>query len=121
VIVKYQRHGTGHRYTAAEKASLVRVIKDKITAGASPEDIHRELGLAASTVAKWLRDDGVTWQRKRHVGPTIMDRGAVPHGKVAVMIDLREFVAENRERIIKELCLGKREAIKTAVEEMLRL
>lgn len=128
VRVTYQRGG-GRSYEPEEKAVLVSQAKQQVALGRSYSEVASTMGLPATTLYGWLRKAGVdvgggNRHRGRKVGASPVKR--VPlvtdpkPGLVMVAVDLHQFVIDNRMRIIRELCLGKRDAIKTAVEEMTR-
>lgn len=109
-------------YDPAWRAATVDLAKQRIAYGDSVTAIAAEAGVPAPTLYGWLKADGVLFgSDKKHLPKRNLVTKADPvPGTVMIAVDLETFVRDHRDRIIKQLCLGKREAIKTAVIELLR-
>jgi len=115
---------TRNTYSADEVHKMVATAKQRIAAGETYFAVAENMKIPSTTLYTWLRRDGVLLGRSKPPGlakRSLVTKDDPIPGLVMIGVDLKTFVRDHRERIIKELCLGKREAIKTAVEEMLRL
>jgi transposase-like protein len=128
-LVTYKK-GRALNYSKAERETLLAQAKAQIALGKSYSEAARDMHVATSTLYGWLKRDGLALggggrdrRRQKRVQPTTpakrlpMLTDPKP-GLAMVAVDLHQFVVDNRLRIVRELCLGKTQAIKTAVEEL---
>ncbi len=130
-IERVERTKDGALVTYKSKRQYVRgeerdVARERVAqlarTGMKGKQIAVELGLSEPTVGRLLREARVSLVQARRESvpqPYVKEPDTPDPKRVTVMVDLDELIEQHRERIIRRLVLGKRQAIQTAVIELL--